>query len=281
MLTNVEVFNPLIPVSPLVVTEGQSPFQIHKVDGLEPVAATINTAELGEIEGEAYMGSSVGKRNIVITFGLYPDPSKGQTVAILRQMLYTYFMPRSQVRLRFHNTHMPAVDISGHVEDFAPTLFSKEPEYAASIICEAPDFLDISPTVFNGVTIATGADDPILIEYLGTKPAGFLVKVDSTAAAPTHNGDILIDLMSPKESGTMLVDTVVDSSHELQVQTIPGSKFIHSNFPGSSSFENILGQLSLGSKWLQLYYGKNYFQVKSETPGQDWTLIYTNRFGGI
>lgn len=281
MLKNVEVFNRLIPVSPLVVEEGKSPFQIHDISGLGPVTASVNTSDLGEIDGEAYLGSSVGKRNIVLKIGLYPDESVGQSIASLRMMLYTYFMPKTQIILRFHADHMPIVEIAGTVESCDPSLFSKEPEYTISIICPYPDFLDVSATEFSGVTIGTGEDSPILINYQGNKQTGFLLVVDATVAAPTHDGDVVVNLLTPTGSGTMLVDTVIDDSHELQIKTVVGEKFIHSNYPGSSSFENILGSLSVGSAWLQLYYGDNWFQVKSETPGQAWKLSFFSRFGGI
>lgn len=281
MLRNIEVFNALIPVSPLVVVEGKSPFQIHDVSGLGPVTASINTAELGEIDGEAEIGASVGKRNIVIKVGLYPDESAGQSIASLRMMLYTYFMPKTKIRLRLHSDHMPIVQINGTVESIDPSLFSKEPEYTISVICTFPDFLDVSPTEFSGVTIGTGEDSPILINYSGNKQTGFLLVVDATDAAPTHDGDIVVNLLSPAGSGTMLINTVIDDSHELQVKTVVGEKFVHSNYPGSSSFDNILGSLSIGSAWLQLYYGENWFQVKSETPGQAWKLSYFSRFGGM
>lgn len=280
MLTSVETFNPVIPVSPLVVTEGSSPFQIKDIKGLEPVTATVNTTKYGSIDGEFDTGATVGKRNIVLTVELKPVLPE-LTQSVLRQMLYTYFMPKSTVRLRFNSTHMPTVDITGTVESMDPSLFGKDNSYQISIICPSPYFIDIEETAVLGTTIATSDDSPVFINYAGTVPTGFRILVSATDLSPAHDGDIIMNLQSPLEDANFLVNAVVDNTHDLEVSTLIGDKYVHSVFPGTTSFENILGSRAVGSKWLQMLYGDNYFQVKSETPGQAWKVTYHNLFGGI
>src|SRR3954469_4450887 len=73
---------------------------VREVQGLEPVNATVNSREHGLVDGEFYVGSHVGQRNIVIRFGLNTivgAPSVGNA----RNMLYAYFTPKSNIKLRF------------------------------------------------------------------------------------------------------------------------------------------------------------------------------------
>ncbi len=101
MLTKVEVFGPVPLILPLGEGETNTdPIQIRDVQGLGPVKANVNTSPFGSFDGEAYTGSSVGKRNIVLTLGLNPN-WKDQSITSLRQLLYTYFMPKRAVTLRF------------------------------------------------------------------------------------------------------------------------------------------------------------------------------------
>ena len=83
----------LVPTLPLLEDgdAGSDPIQVIGIDGLGPVKAAITTAPFGAFDGEAYVGASVGKRNIVLTIGLHPDWAI-QTIEELRQLLYNYFM---------------------------------------------------------------------------------------------------------------------------------------------------------------------------------------------
>ncbi len=66
MLTRIEIINPRVPTLLLPLSNlGVEPIQIRNVEGLGPVKASVNTQPFGSVDGESYVGSNVGKRNIV------------------------------------------------------------------------------------------------------------------------------------------------------------------------------------------------------------------------
>src|SRR5664279_2906619 len=90
VITLVEAFTRQT-VDPIVLADPGSvetdPIQILKVDGLGPVKAAVTTTPFGDFDGESLPAASVGKRNIVLTFGLNPDWAD-QTFESLRAILY-------------------------------------------------------------------------------------------------------------------------------------------------------------------------------------------------
>ena len=183
MITKIEAYNPkdlsyefLIISSSLIDSE---PIQIRNIDGLGPVKASINTAPFGAIDGEAYRGSSMGKRNIVISFGLNPNWSD-ETVGSLRQSLYDFFMPKMSTRLRLYSDELPTCDISGYVESCEPNIFSKDPDVQVSIICPDPDFVDIELSTAEGIIGTPEEAVATEIEYIGTRPTGVKLTLSST-----------------------------------------------------------------------------------------------------
>src|SRR4051812_37225536 len=118
MLTALEVFSdrssaPLLPLTGDYA--GGDSIQIKSIEGLGPIKATVNTAQLGSGVGKSFSGSTIGDRNIVITVGLNPNWAV-KSMASLRQELYSYFMTQQKTKLIFHSTHLPTVSIEGIVE---------------------------------------------------------------------------------------------------------------------------------------------------------------------
>lgn len=281
MLTEVEILTPRVTTSPLPFAPGAittDPVQIHNIDGLGPVAANINTGQFGTINGEFYNGSYVGKRNIVITFGLNPNWAI-QTIESLRMILYTYFMPQNQVTLKFTSTHVVPVEIVGYIETMEPNIFSQNPEMQVSIICPKADFVASSVTIVPGVTLALPDGDPTIIEYLGSSPTGFILDVSATDDAPTMtDGEVRVINENPTE-GIFIVTATVDADKFLEVSTIQGNKYVIEIPTPSGSPDSIFGAQS--GTWLQLDQGTNKFRVMSDAPGQVWNLKYFERYGGI
>src|SRR4051794_40200352 len=61
---------------------------IEKVTGLEPVQAEITTNAYNELDGEFYVSSRQGKRNIVLSMVM--EAGRDTTVSAIRRMLYGY-----------------------------------------------------------------------------------------------------------------------------------------------------------------------------------------------
>lgn len=281
MLTNVEVFG--VSSTPLELPladsgPGINPFQHRGHDGLGPVKADITTSPYAEIDGEAFLGDSVGKRNIVLKIGLNPDWAD-QTMEGLRMLLYAYFMPKFPVRLRFTSTHLPTCEISGYVESMDPNMFSKDPEINVSIICPSPHFVAVTPTVVNGVATNGGAAPP-QITYEGSVPTGMTVEVHSSAAVGSYTGNLTI------RTGVATVDSfvlpvTVDAANFFRMNSVPGAKSVKSVAVASGAETSLLGRLPAAPIWPSLWPGLNSFDVSESSAGQTWILSYFARFGGL
>ncbi|HXQ38634.1 MAG TPA: phage tail domain-containing protein, partial [Anaerolineales bacterium] len=186
MLTKMEVYGVTdgLPEIPLLGDSVDNDLiQIRDIGGLEPVKANINTTPFAGYNGEYYLGSNIGKRNIVVTFGLNPD-WEDQSISTLRQLLQSYFMTQNQIKLRFFSDELPTCEILGYTESFEPNRFSKDPEVQVSIICPEPDFVGIVPTVINGTVQNTLEYTEIV--YEGSVPTGFVLEVASSVTNPSY-----------------------------------------------------------------------------------------------
>lgn len=285
MLQQVDVFG----VQPgslrtLIMGDTADSVQIKDIKGLEPVKADIVSTRFGNIRGEAFTGSSVGKRNIIFVCGLNPDWAT-QTMEELRIQLYAFFMPTFPVTLQFTSTHVPLCKISGVVEDFAPNIFSKDPEISVSILCMNPDFVAVDETTVDGVVVDD--DEFELISYEGTTDTGIHLYVDNTEPLESYFGPIdvraAIGPYVPEFWDSLIIDPVhIDSAQSLEVNSVPGSKFVHRVDNGTHNFAgNILAFVFGDPVWPKLRPGDNQFAVKADDPGPAWTLSYFARFGGL
>lgn len=291
MLTNLEVYNvdlagaPLLPLS----TDGieADPIQVRGITGLEPVKATVNTTPFSSADGESHNGNLVGKRNIVITVGFNPDWAT-QTVDSLRDILYTYFMPKNKVALRFFDTVRVPREIQGWVESCVPVLFSKDPEMQISIICPQPYFTDAEATVVEGdVKYSSAGDiaDGLFPHLEGTEivhgemiPVGFKVTINA-GLVPTYD-DLLIIGLVWDISEVVRFDAVIDATHSVVYSSVPGEKYLR-QVSDEGARVNLLGTVIGDPKWLQLQRGSSLFCVAGTEEGQTWTLEYYARYGGL
>lgn len=279
MLTQLEVVSPGIAVPPFDTSAGTlatDPVQIRNIEGLGPVPAAINTQPFGSIDGEAFGGANVGKRNIVLTLGLNPDWAV-QTIAELRRILYSYFMPKNQVRLVFTSTHMVDVDILGYVETVEPNIFSKDPQLDVSIICPTPYFKSVVYSAVTGTTLAFGDNTATEIEYFGDLPTGFVLDTTYISAGATLNGELRI---LNQTTNVLIVSTCgVDSGKYTSVSTVQGQKFVRQIALPGGAITNLLGKMS--GVWVYLDKGINEFIVQTANPGQSWSLQFYSLFGGL
>ncbi len=281
MLTKVEVFGPVPLILPLGENESNTdPIQIRDVQGLGPVKANVNTTPFGSFDGESYTGSSVGKRNIVLTLGLNPN-WKDQSITSLRQLLYTYFMPKRSVTLHFFSDTMSTVKIDGYIEGFEPNMFSKDPEIQVSIICPLPDFVEITPITATGVVddIDFGAGSSA-IQYKGTVPTGFVLRIEEIAGTPAYTGSFTIE-RSPNGPGMFIFEATVNTDQYVEMSSIRGKKYVRSTNLATGVTTNLLRSVNSFSKWIDLAPGENSVFVYNNTGGQKWTLTYFNRYGGL
>lgn len=283
MITKIEVFSaqPDAPALPLGgFFANTDPIQVRDVQGLGPVKADILSTQFASGDGELFQGSSVGKRNIVMTLGFNPS-WEDQTLSTLRHMLYRYLLPKAWTKLRFFSDDMPTVDIEGYVESLEPNIFSQDPEMQLSIVCPKPDFIEADATVFYGVV-----DNGSIIlefEYEGTVETGFEVRIDQTAANVSYVGDLLIRMeQEPEDPQDFLVATVtINGTYYFKLSTIKNAKRVSRVTIADGTIFNLLANMDDASVWPVIKPGTNLFSVAAAENDQAWTMAYFNRFGGL
>lgn len=281
MLTTVRAYSSWESVDTLLLADGGRAetdlIQIRKITGLEPVGASVNTSPYGSLDGDAYVGSSVGSRNIVMTVKPNPD-WVDWTYEKLRRILYTYFMPRRQIRLVFETDEIAPVEITGYVESIEPDIFSKDGEIQISVICPYPHFVAVTPTVVSGLT---NEEIPLEIDYDGSIETAYSLKVEQLSGEPEITGPLFLGNV---HDVTFQIDTPpyldIDSFNYLVINAVPGNKYIQMVNLNTGVITNVLSQLKRGSIWPMLQLGVNPISVL--TAGiKTWTLTYYKRYGGL
>jgi hypothetical protein len=251
--------------------------QIRNIEGLDPVKASVNTSPYGSVDGEAYVGSSVPSRNIVLTVGINPNWNQWSYES-LRRLLYSYFMPKRAVRLVFISDDMEPVEIRGVVETAEINQFSKDPEFVVSVICPDPYFTALEPKIITGQTVRP--DGTIsLIEYEGNIEIGMHIQVTFVSGAPPTK--IGIEVGYPT---TMYFDVVatVNATNYFEVNSVPTRKFVQNVDMQTGVITSLLSKVVReGSEWPLFQPGENQFSVVTDVGVQDWELSYFERFGGL
>src|SRR4051794_39171059 len=167
MLTNVEVRTPQGTLLSLPLDDISSGLFIEEVEGLDPVKATLVSSSFAGVDGEQFHSSRREARDIKLKIGLEPDYIT-TSVQGLRARLYSYFMPKAVVFLRFVNDDGTVADIVGTVESFETPLFTKEPQADISVRCFGPDFVVPVPVKQDLVTVEDSTEGWTSINYTGT-----------------------------------------------------------------------------------------------------------------
>jgi hypothetical protein len=274
VLTKVSAYKETSPTTdPLVMNLGPEIqtdlIQIRNIDGLDPVKANITTSAFGSKQGSFLTGKNLGDRNLVFTLGLNPDWVTSN-YSTLRKLVNEYFMTESQVRLVFETVEYPPVEIIGHVETNEQNPFSKDPEPQISIICPDPLFVASAPTE---LAQNPNTEAPINIAYEGTFAAGVKLDIVYVSGSNPTQADIY------SQVGVMsVIDApVLDSTHFLEIYSVPGSRYIKKNAAGA----NVFNKMYPGSVWPMLLPGDNQFYIATNNGVQRWTMEYYALYGGL
>jgi phage-related protein len=281
MLTELKAFSSWrsAPTLPLNGNRAETDLiQIRNIDGIDPVKASVSTTPFGAIDGASFTGSSVLSRNILLT--LHPNPDwKNWTYESLRRLLYSYFMPKREVRLVFYSDDMDPVEISGIVESVEVNMFSRDPELIVSIICPDPYFVSINPVVVTGLAVRPGGASAI-VEYNGTIETG--IKVKLTTLGTPYPTDIGIQIGDPRIS-YFGVTAGISTSMFFEMSSVPMKKYVQNVDMNTGVITNLLSKVYIqeGAYWPMLQPGENEFAVITNTGSQDWELSFYEYFGGL
>lgn len=276
MFTAVEIENAQGNTLALPLMDTSGGYEIRDIQGLDPVNAEITTYSFADQDGEQEQSSRRGKRNIIVKLG-YSDKT---AIRALRKQLYSFFMPKSKVRLRFYAEELDMffVEIYGTVESCLSPLFAKDPDVTISILCVDPDFVDPEPLAWNGLT--TPYDTQGLLTYEGDIDTGIKMMMNVDRALPaisihhrTTPAGVKNSLIFAVDTGTLVAGDI------LTISTVEGSKGIYRTRSGTET--SLLYGHDPDSIWTKLYPGPNYIRLSSGGAPIPYTIEYTNKYGGL
>lgn len=248
-------------------------FAIADIDGLDPVKATITSSSFAQRDGTQYQSARREARNIKITLDLEPDYILA-SVRDLRNQLYEFFMPKSEVFLRFYDNTGLTVDISGRVESCGAPLFAQDPQAVISIMCFDPDFIDLVEVLHTETT--TEDSDEFYVPYTGTVETGirFSLNVDRSLSEFTIYHRAPDDILRSMEFTYPFL-----AGDVLTINTITGEKGVTLNRSGSDI--PLLYAKSPQSGWIELDKGDNYIRVHAEGEEIPFSITYIPKYGGL
>jgi hypothetical protein len=275
MLTLAEVRNTAGSLLSLQLNDVTDGFVLKEIKGLDPVNAVLVSSDYAQQDGAQFHSARRLTRNIIFVLSLEPERSTTPTtVKTLRNQLYSYFMPKSPVDLRFIDSEGLTVTITGRVETFETPLFSPESTVSISILCFDPDLVKLTSETITGDTVSDTTET--LVTYDGTVETGivFVLNVDRTEDAFTiYHRKPSGELVSMDFAGSLVNTDVVT------INTITGSKgavLTHSSVDSS-----VLYGISAQSTWIELEPGDNYIRIYATGAAIPWEITYTKRYGGL
>jgi hypothetical protein len=253
------------------ITDG---FILEDIEGIDPVKATLVSSSFANLDGSQYQSARRENRNIVLKIGMEPYDYSTQSVRALRKQLYQWFMPKSQVNLRFYMSDGLTVAIVGRVEDMPAPLFTQEPRADISIVCFDPDFLELTSETISDDTVSDTST--FTVSYEGTVETGilFTLNVDRTLGEFTiYNTGPDGITRSLDFQASMVADDVI------KISTVSGNKY--ATLTRASTDSSVLYGISPQANWITLMPGDNVMRVAADGAAIPFTIEYTTRHGGL
>lgn len=262
------------------------PYQVVRVEGLTPSAATINTSGAGISDGTTFNSSYVNPRNIVIT--IVPEGN----VEVARLALYKYFKPKYNVRLYF-KTSMRDVYIDGYVENFEGGLYAAKQAFQISVMCPQPFFIDMAATVIPQTFVRSNFHFPvsipeegsvissleigenIIVPNKGEESTGIVIKLvaNNTVLEPTIYNTITRE--------TFTFEYEMQTGDVVEIDTRKGHKTI--TLLRNGVVTNIINSIAKGSKWFTIPAGDNKFTYTCVYGAENLQVEYVINplYGGV
>jgi hypothetical protein len=273
LLYKVDVTNRRGNVLTLQMEESDDGYQVADIDGLDPVKATLVSSSYAGMDGEQFQTAKRGARNVKFKLDLDPDFDE-QTFTTLRKGLYTYFMPKSMIDMRFYMTTGLYLDLKGYVEELSSPMFDEDPKVDISVMCFQPDLTDPRIVTLEGGTVDDTTNTSI--EYPGSVETGVVLTLNVNRTLEEFS------MYNVDESGTSVqldFTGALEDGDQLVVSSLRGAKGITLTRDGVS--RSYLYGRSAQSGWIQLFEGTNEFRVYAEGDPVPYELEYVVKYGGL
>ena len=274
MLTQVDVKNVRSNTLQLPLLSAANGYAVRDIQGLDPVKAALTTSSMAQLDGAQFQNARRDIRNITMKLGLVPN-FVDTTVDSLRQGLYDYFMPKSNIGLTFWKDGVVYAVTSGQVESNENNMFSADPEVDISILCYDPDFYAPAAVVSNLSTVTTTVTTPV--SYSGNSDAGiiFALSINTILSGFT--------VYNQQPDGTITSFAVTGSfvsGDVFTINSIPGQKA--ATLTRSSVTTSALSMVDpTNAGWPVFQKGSNLFRVLASVASIPYTVTCTPKYGGL
>lgn len=245
----------------------KSGFAVHKIDGLGPPKANVNSIELATSDGSIFTSSRITSRNIIIGLKFLSKP----TTEDVRQLTYKYFPIKKRIKLLVEADNRSCYT-HGYVESNEPDIFSKDSGCQISVLCQDPYLYseDINVTVFSGI------DSMFEFEWSNESLSEDLIEFgeikNNTFNAVYYNGEVdagltiiihalnavsNISIFNAKTNESMTINIDLIQGDDLIISTLKGGKY--ASLLRGGTYTNVLNLLDKSSNWFQLTKGENVF----------------------
>lgn len=273
MLTKVEIINEGGDLLELPLQKPSNGVQILDIDGLDPVKATISASAFALNDGEEEQASHREPRSL--TFKIKMLSGLGtDVVQSARFKLYSFFMPKAKVIMRFYGSGFPVVEIRGTVEDFQAPQFVKDPIATLSIYCAKPAFY--TNTLTDGVGHSTSGSTSDIFPYIGSIENGFLFRM---TVDRTVTNFILNHNYGSRPTSILEFVGNLAAGDTVELSTVEGDKSATRIRAGVRT--SILSNISPKSDWINLWPGSNQLRVYCAGAPMLYTITYRTLFGGL
>ena len=258
----------------LQLRDSSNGLYIKELDGLDPTKSNIVTTSFAGRDGVVKQASRREARYPKIKLGF--DMDTGSSVEELRKELYKFFMPKMEVRLRYFSTDGLIVDVDGEIEEFVSPRMVQEPEATISIFCFESDFRGTTLKIVQDMTTVPDTGVPGILDYAGSVETGFRLYFTVNAAT---SGFVLSN--TPGDG----LPRVLDFEYPLlvgdfiEISTVTGDKGAWITRGGTR--RSALSGITRTSDWVQLYPDENRISVLMEGVPVQYTIEYTDKYGGI
>lgn len=251
-------------------------YTILDVDGLDPVKATLSASNYANQDGASFQAGRIPPRNIVLNIGL--RELGGRSIRALRKELYSFFMPKSEVRLRFRVQEDDGewfnAYIDGIVESAENSIFSKDPAMTISVMCYDPDFTYYAWQTHYGVT--TMAEESSSFVYMGSVETG----VTFTTELIDRMYSLVMTVARPgAPTARIAIDYDFLAGDIISIGSERGDKYVEVERNGSKT--NLLWATDPTSTWPLFGPGENTVKVKTTGSEAAYQIRYIPRFGGL
>lgn len=271
----------------LQLSQNEDFYIVEKVEGLSPVKSNIITTSMANFDGEFFKHARLEMRNIVITLRIKGDVENN------RVNLYEFFNTKDKIKLHYENDHR-RVSIEGYCENFECDLFTQNETAQISIICPSPYWESMEEIITDISKKFSNFEFPFSIPYEGVElssvnlnkntlvinggdvETGIIIEIESEADG------IRNPIIYNADTGDFIkINEVLNDGEKIIIDTNKGKKSIIKIVDGMEY--NIINDLDLSSKWLQLKKGNQFFTYSADSLSEELivTIKRSNKYSGV